>query len=280
MNIKKDFNNEPKQDFSDMIISETLSTRIDTDEEVFEAYSNLLWKGFFEIKNKILNVPKLDKNQATISGINLMDNLFWFIYNYSYNLHLTVYLTERGKLLFTEFLVMSRTHQLMKQIEKYPTIQDAFQFAIKRSIGSLSCSGKQKKLPSYSLNISEMRSLYRNIFRTIEYKIDNGEINPQLIEYCVETLQPIMLRNFDNNIIYLKNFINSNRICLLNINGYIFFLRLLVYRNLQPYDFLEEFIRIYLNIYKSELNEVTFSEMENKAHYLLIQWENDLFTHK
>lgn len=277
MNSKKDFSVEPqKQDFSDMILSETLSMRIDTDAEVFESYSNVMWKGFFEIRNKLINIPKIDIKQAVISGINLIDNLFWFIYNYSFNLQLTLFLTERGKLLFTEFLVMSRTHQLMKQIEKYPTVQDAFHFSIKRSIGSLSCTGKAKKNANYITNINSKRAFYKNVLKHLEHKIDDYTVSETITDYCTNSLQRKILQNIDHNIDIYNKLVNLDTVKQFTLNGFIFFMNMISNNILQPHDDLIEKIGVFIGNTNETLNRIYLSELDNKAHHLLIQWETEV----
>lgn len=279
MNNKKDLNEQQqKQDFSEMILSETLSVRIDSDTEVFEAYSNLMWKGIFEIRNKLLNIPNIDIKQAILTGINLIDNLFWFIYNYSFNLQLTVFLTERGKLLFTEFLFMSRTHHLMKQIDKYPSIQDAFHFSIKRSIGSLSCSGKTKKNANYITNIQEKRAFYKNLFKNIITKIEEESFNTFVMDFCIAHLQKKIVTTIDSNLKTFNKIILSDPIKSLNFKGFLFLICILSNNHIREHDdnHIHTKIGIFISDNLENLNNVNTPEFENKAHYLIINWEKEV----
>jgi hypothetical protein len=137
---------------------------------LIDTYTCTLWKGFFDMKHKLYTVHDLDVQQAVNHGIRLIDNLFWILYNYSSNLQLTMFLTERGRLLYSEFLSMSRTHPLMKQAHAYPTIQDGFQFAIKKSIGALTCKETSPITIIPFERIARYRNLYRRIFETINRK--------------------------------------------------------------------------------------------------------------
>lgn len=155
-------------DIVQFIHQESLQQKKQSDQVVIETYACTLWKGFFDMKHKLREVEELPLTQAVDLGIQLVDNLFWILYHYSSNLQLTLFLAERGRLLYTEFLYMSRTHQLMKELQSYPTIQDGFQFAIKKSIGSLTC----KEHPTSMLlqNISSYRLMYRRMFQLINRK--------------------------------------------------------------------------------------------------------------
>ena len=155
-------------DIVQFIHQESLQHKKQSDQVVIETYACTLWKGFFDMKHKLREVEDLPLVQAVDMGIQLIDNLFWILYHYSSNLQLTLFLAERGRLLYTEFLYMSRTHQLMKELQTYPTIQDGFQFAIKKSIGSLTC----KEHPTNMLlhNISSYRLMYRRMFQLINRK--------------------------------------------------------------------------------------------------------------
>lgn len=148
---------------------------------IIETYACTLWKGFFDMKHKLYQISNLDVLHAVEVGITLVDNLFWILFNCSSNLQLTLFLTERGRLLYSEFLAMSRTHRLMQNVDTYPTIQDGFQFAIKKSIGSLTCSsgaeagggGNGTRCGAGGMSferISQYRKVYRSVFESINRK--------------------------------------------------------------------------------------------------------------
>ena len=155
----------PKNDIVEFIHQESLSKKTQSNQVIIETYSCTLWKGFFDMKHKLRDIAELDTVHAVDMGIQLIDNLFWIIYHYSSNVQLTLFLTERGRLLYTEFLYMSRTHQLMKELNTFPSIQDGFQFAIKKSIGSLTCDHHTTNMQFD--HISSYRSTFRRLFQIL-----------------------------------------------------------------------------------------------------------------
>ena len=157
-----------KTDLVKFIHQESLSEKKQSNQVIIETYACTLWKGFFDMKHKLYNIPKLNTIHAIEMGIQLIDNLFWILFHYSSNLQLTLFLTERGRLLYTEFLSMSRSHQLMKQLNTYPSIHDGFQFAIKKSIGSLICKNHHTKMKIQQISV--YRRIYRSIFRLLNNK--------------------------------------------------------------------------------------------------------------
>ena len=108
-----------RQDIVRFIEKESLVRKKQSVQIIIETYACTLMKSFFDMKHKLYQTPNLDSIKAIDLGIQLVDNLFWILFHYSSNLQLTLFLTERGRLLYTEFLSMSRTHQLMKQMNNW-----------------------------------------------------------------------------------------------------------------------------------------------------------------
>jgi hypothetical protein len=66
-----------------------------------------------------------------------MFNVFWILFAYTYNLTLTVFLSERSILLFTEFIILSKDPKINKEMCYMPNISDAMSFAYKKTIGPI-----------------------------------------------------------------------------------------------------------------------------------------------
>lgn len=159
---------DSKENLLEFIQKESLLSVPQSNKVIIETYACALWKGFFDMKHKMQHLRDLDCTKAVDMGLLLIDNVFWIIYNYSSNIQLTLFLTERGRLLYTEFLHMSRTHQLMKELNSFPSIHDGFQFAIKKSIGALTCKDKAEN--TMFQRVSVYRAVYRNMFQVLNTK--------------------------------------------------------------------------------------------------------------
>ena len=157
-----------KENLVEFIRQESLTTQPQSSKIIIETYACALWKGFFDMKHKLFKLKDLDYLNAVDMGLLLIDNIFWIIYNYSSNLQLTLFLTERGRLLYTEFLHMSRTHKLMQEIHAFPSINDGFQFAVEKSIGALTC--KEETTKTKFVRITSYRLVYRKMFQFLNKK--------------------------------------------------------------------------------------------------------------
>ena len=97
-----------KKDLLNFINNEVVnSSRIDIDK-VLKLYCNIINKTVSEINEKFTNIENIDINESIISCTNLIYHIFWNLISYSNNLKLTIFLSERAILLFSEFITMSR----------------------------------------------------------------------------------------------------------------------------------------------------------------------------
>lgn len=219
----------PKNDIVEFIQQESLNNKTQSDHMVIETYACTLWKGFFDIKHKLRNIAELDIMYAVDMGIQLIDNLFWIIYHYSSNIQLTLFLTERGRLLYTEFLHMSRTHQLMKELNTFPSIQDGFQFAIKKSIGSLTCQNHSTNMRFQ--HVSSYRNIYRRMFQIINRKyLTESKETPwtdDQVNLTLHMLNRSMSYAVQRNIEMFEKCMYGTHDISLNLTGFLLLLQLL-----------------------------------------------------
>ena len=68
------------------------------------------------------------------TGLTLIFHVYWILFSYTYNLKLTMFLSERAILLFTEFIVMSRNPLLNRDMTFIPNINDAISFLIAKQL--------------------------------------------------------------------------------------------------------------------------------------------------
>merc|ERR1712199_18956 len=92
------------------------------------------------IDREIKNIENISVFNSVKNGLNMIYYIFWTLYVYTYNVKLTMFLTERAVLLFTEFIVMSRNPILNKEFRFIPNINDAITFALKKTIGPIKLS--------------------------------------------------------------------------------------------------------------------------------------------
>lgn len=253
----------------DLLNKEKNKVRIDNDFDVFETYSNLMFDNFFDYQDKFNEVPNIDKTQAVLYGMNLIDDLFWIIYNNSFNLQLTSLLVERGKLLYTEFISMSRSQMIMKQIDKYPSISDAFLFAVKRSIGSISIS---KNNAHFNTDMNKKRTFYKKFFNIIENKIESNLTH----NLFIDEIQSSIVKNIDLNIELYSTFIQFDEVNNLNLYGFLFFMKLLSTIYYPVNNEKIDSIVLFLNANKNYINSISINELYNKAHFLIIEWDNNI----
>lgn len=229
-NTKSDTSlSDSKENLLEFIQKESLLITPQSNKIILETYSCALWKGFFDMKHKLQQLKELDSLKAIDMGLLLIDNVFWIIYNYSANIQLTLFLTERGRLLYTEFLHMSRTHQLIKELNAYPTIHDGFQFAIKKSIGALTC--KEQAENTIFQKISCYRSVYRHIFHVLNTKylcsIDDEQWTDDDINITLNVLNHKMSEAVHGDYGIFEYYINTLKNEMFTITSYLLMIQLL-----------------------------------------------------
>lgn len=152
-----------KQDIVLFINQEKRKSNINEIPKVYKLFLKILNKSIFEIYDKIKNHKGLNLFYIIKCGTNLLWQVYWFIYTYSSNIKLTLFLSERSILLYIEFIFMSRNPIFNNELNFVPTIYDALQFSMKKTIGSL-------KLPIIkNIKLKNTIELYKAI--TFDYKL-------------------------------------------------------------------------------------------------------------
>ena len=93
-----------KQDIVLFINQERRKSNINELPKVYKLFLKILTKSIFEIYSKIKNHKGLNLLYIIKCGTNLLWHVFWFIYIYSSNIKLTLFLSERSILLYIEFI--------------------------------------------------------------------------------------------------------------------------------------------------------------------------------
>lgn len=140
---------------------------------IFKYYYKCQIRIIFEIYEKLIDIEDLNIYETLQYGTNMVSHIFWCLYSYSLNIKLTMFLTERAVLLFTEFIVMSKNPLLNKEFRFMPSVCDAMAFSIKKTIGPLQnkCNTKNKKflkdLNRYKLISINMKYLIQQLLYSI-----------------------------------------------------------------------------------------------------------------
>lgn len=207
-----------KQDIKEFIISEKKMPTINNIHKTLKLFIKCIYKSIIEIYFKLKHLENIDYNLLIYNSCLLIYNVYWIIYSNSYNIKLTLFLTERSILLYTEFIIMSRNPSLNTDFNFIPNIKDAMNFSLKKTIGSLKYTSlKNKKmndLLSYYRTITyDIKNIYYNLLTII---IENKKSNTHFlnienneIEIEIEILNETKILQFFDKILILlyKQFI-------------------------------------------------------------------------
>lgn len=120
-----------------------------------------------------------NKDHAILLGSNLMFNVFWIILNYSNNLNLTMFFSERSILLFIEFILLSNDPKISRELCYIPNMSDALSFSYKKTVGTLTldsvCSyGRNLYLYNTTMLIKALLQKHKNIDDLIDKIVKLG----------------------------------------------------------------------------------------------------------
>ena len=117
---------------------------------------------------RIAIINTYDQQKTTclaISCSQLIHNIFWIIYNYSFNTKLTMFMCERAVLLFNEYINISKNYG-----NETINMIDVHQFIINKTVGPLKISSTKNK--QYHQDIQRVTRLSQ-IFEDFIYKLFN-----------------------------------------------------------------------------------------------------------
>ena len=207
--------------------------------KIFKCFCKCFCKSLNDIWNKFKDIENLDLREAILLGSNMIYHIYWFLIVYANNLKLSIFLTERAILLFTEFIIMSRDPNVNKELYFTPTISDAVSFAYKKTIGPIKVS---KFIDSKSFKISGIKnatSIIKHILQECFIKINMSHEN-LILDDINETLYGILLS------IFVK--ISSD-----NVYTFVFDKTLLIFDEFNNLSFTIIFWKIYFDIFSDFL---------------------------
>ena len=216
-----------KQDIIQFINQEKKKPNIPDIHKSFKLFTKIFYKSLYDIYTKIKDLD-INFNNLIECGTLLIYHVYWTIYTNSYNIKLTMFLTERCVLLFTEFIIMSRNPILNNDLNFIPNINDAMHFSLKKTVGTLKmnyCKNKKvSQMLTYYRNISlDIKYIYQNVFNEIlnfhEFSTETKECYIQGLDYLdsdndilkiLEKIFHLINKNLINNYTYLSD--NKNKI--------------------------------------------------------------------
>ena len=251
MNMDKLLN---KQDIQEFIISEKKTPTINNIHKTLKLFIKCIYKSIVEIYFKLKDLENIDYNLLIYNSCLLIYNVYWIIYSNSYNIKLTLFLTERSILLYTEFIIMSRNPSLNTDFNFIPNIKDAMNFSLKKTIGSLKYNSlKNKKMNDLVL-----------YYRTITYDIKNIYYN----------LLTIIIENKKSNTSFLNIEHNEIEIKILDENKILHFfdkILILLYK---------QFISIYKNNFNKKGFQYKYFNIISNVLNLDIDLQNIIYIFK
>jgi hypothetical protein len=186
------------QDITQFITQERKKPNVSDIPQAFNLFTGILSKSIHDMYLKIKTIANIEIEAVIKTGADLLWHVFWIIYAFSFNIKLTVFLSERCILLFTEFIIMSRNPLLSCDLNFIPNINDAMQFSLKKTIENLT-------MPIIdSVKINQYLELHKIIAYDIKYLYQNI-FNELSVFYVHRKILPIddsnnVLKNDDNNL--------------------------------------------------------------------------------
>ena len=105
---------------------------------------------------------------CVVNGTKMFFYVFYSLLTYSNNLKLTIFLSERALLLYSEFIIMSRDKKIIDDYYYKPNLNDAISFAYKQTIGSLSLN--ELKTNIKLIPVRECSNILIEIYNKVYFK--------------------------------------------------------------------------------------------------------------
>ena len=263
------------------LINEEVNKNIDIDYlKLYKCFSKCLVKTIIDIYKKFKLLEDFDFINSLILGTNMFHNVFWILMLYSNNIKLTIFLSERSVLLFTEFILMSRESHIDKDLYFKPTITDAISFSYKKTIGPIVFNKiknknyvKLNKIRDITNNLKMILQNTTNIIYLSNLDIDIiDQINSKLYISLYNLLKKNNINKMYDTLSYI---LNKNENSILNV----FFIKIfieLVLENQDNYTKICNDIDYYYDILESRKENYN----ENNLVFIIKKIKNDIVYQK
>ena len=223
-----EFINKEKKDYSNL-----------NHNKVYRYFCRCIIKTMDEINKKFNNTDtEIDFKNGVIMGSNMLFHVFWILITYTNNLKLTIFLTERAILLFTEFILMSKEPNIKEDLCYVPNITDAISFAYKKTIGALKTSELLVSSSPQIKYLKESALIMKTLFQECYVNYFNSNLLIEKLEYINLNFRTLLFKIYYNN---SSHFIYEKIVSV-------------IYNN-SNYDKSLLFIKVYLELFLHVLNK-------------------------
>ena len=237
-------NKENNKDLLEFINYECLKTLQTPPKTVFNYFSKCCIKTINELSNKFENK---DKENCVINGSKMFFYVFFYLINYTNNLKLTIFLSERAVLLYSEFIIMSNDKNITSDLNYNPNINDAISFAYKKTIGPINLNNVDKSNKNKLDYVRDVSNIVVNIYNKLYIQNLNLIKEVEMIDTKIITPLLNIFSKFSsetNNYIHKKfiNYLNSD----INIEEVLVKFKIII----------DNLIKIYFNINLKYINKL------------------------
>ena len=223
-----EFINKEKKDYSNL-----------NHNKVYRYFCRCIIKTMDEINKKFNNKEtEIDFKNGVIMGSNMLFHVFWILITYTNNLKLTIFLTERAILLFTEFILMSKEPNIKEDLCYIPNITDAISFAYKKTIGALKTSELLVSSSSQIKYLKESALIMKTLFQECYLKYYNSDILLDKLEYINFNFRTLLFKIYYN---YCHHYIYEKIVSIIY--------------NFSDYEKTLLFTKVYLELFLHVLNK-------------------------
>ena len=168
-------NIEKSKDLIEFINSEKNDRLNISHKIILNYFSKCCFKTIQELSEKLTHHN--EKNNCILMGSKMFFYVFFIVLSYTNNLKLTMFLSERAILLYSEFIIMSNDKSISNDLNYIPNISDAVSFAYKKTIGpikitdlnNIDCINSLKDVCNIIITIYNTLFVYNiSIFKNID----------------------------------------------------------------------------------------------------------------
>tara|TARA_Y100000590_G_scaffold179768_1_gene204906 strand:+ start:6623 stop:7327 length:705 start_codon:yes stop_codon:yes gene_type:complete len=191
----------------DFINNERLKKKVQI-KKSFNYFNICCIKSIDELYKRL---SKLSECQLEIiMGVNMFYHIFFVILSYTNNLTFTMFLAERGILLYTEFILMSKDTEIIKDLCYFPSITDAILFAYKKTIGPITIISKNNSNINLLITISSIMKVIYIEYYKYKTKIDSEDILKIEIALSEKIFKYVEKNNSSSTIKKILSYVDSN----------------------------------------------------------------------